>query len=221
MKRIFFLTILILALLLSGCSSDEPAAFDEEAPIEGVSVQDSTDNISTLESYLNTGYENATSPYNQLSLGTLKLAETDQFITVEQAKSLLLLWQASKSLESNTNMAAQEVTAVQAQIVATMTRAQLDTIASMQLTTDDLAAFYEAHGISMPNPDDENSAQRGNGMGGGDFTPEERESLRATRQASESGSEAAGEGGGVGRERKTVLTDEVIEFLSALIASSE
>ena len=58
-------------------------------------------------------------------------------------------------------------------------------------------------------------------LGGGDFTPEERESLRATRQASESGSEGTGGGGGVGRERKNVLTDEVIDFLSALIASNQ
>jgi len=227
MKHIFFLTILITALLLSGCSSDEPISSVEEAPIEAVSStdrlpssdEDSSETSTTpgsLESYLSTDYENATSPYIQLSLGTLKLAETDQLITVEQAQSLLLLWQASKSLESNANMAPQEIAAVQAQIVATMTPAQLEAIANMQLTNDDLAAFYESQGLSMPNPDEESEGQRGGGMGGSsDLSTEEREAMRATRQASESG----GEGGGAGRERKTILTDTVVNYLSAIISN--
>ncbi|MEN8173217.1 MAG: hypothetical protein ABFS03_10105 [Chloroflexota bacterium] len=225
MKRIFFLTILITALLMSGCSSDAPAASVEEiaaadeqsVPAEGSSADATTPK--TLENYLSTDYENAISPYIQLSLGTLKLAETDQLISVEQAGHLLLLWQASKSLESNPNKAPQEIAAVQAQIVATMTAEQLGAIANMQLTNEDLAAFYESMGMSMPNPDDESEGQRGGGMGGGssELTQEERESMRATRQASSSGDE----GGGAGRERKTILTDTVVNYLLEIIANGE
>lgn len=90
-----------------------------------------------------TDYEGALDASAQLALGTLKLEETESVVTPEQAKTLLPLWQALRG-----GVTAQaEMNAVLAQIERTMTQEQLQAIAEMRLTQDDLRAWMEEHGI--------------------------------------------------------------------------
>ncbi|MCX7681996.1 MAG: hypothetical protein N2508_08565 [Anaerolineae bacterium] len=92
---------------------------------------------------LRTDYEGALDAGTQLALGTLRLEETEDAVTPEQARALLPLWQALRG-----GITAQaEINAVLAQIERTMTGEQLQAIAGMRLTRDDLQAWVEEHGV--------------------------------------------------------------------------
>jgi hypothetical protein len=92
---------------------------------------------------LGTSYEGALSASSQLMLGTLLLEETQRAVTPEQAKTLLPLWQA---LQGGVTAQA-EVNAVLKQIEGTMTQEQLQAIAAMQLTQEDLQTWMEENNI--------------------------------------------------------------------------
>jgi hypothetical protein len=107
-------------------------------------------------------------------LGTLRLEGTENAVTPEQAAALLPLWQALRG-----GVTAQaEVNAVLKQIEGTMTQEQLEAIAAMQLTQDDLGAWVEEQGLGLgPGP--------GQGGGGQEMSPD----AQATRQAQFAGGE--------------------------------
>jgi len=125
---------------------------------------------------------------------------------------LLPLWQAMSLLEKDQNAVQEEVEALRTQLIKSITTEQLLTIADMNLTNDDLAAFYAELGIEMGS-----ESGAGQGMQGAnkDKTEEERAAFRATRQASEAGDSSGSPGSG--RDRRSVLTDEVITYLEGLI----
>ena len=75
---------------------------------------------------------------DKLVLGTLKLEGTENAVTSEQAKTLLILWQA---LQGRALQSEAERTAVLEYIEKQMTPAQLKAIAAMRLTQDDLTAW--------------------------------------------------------------------------------
>jgi hypothetical protein len=120
------MTLLAIAVL-AGCKSSQatPAA-----------VSNSLGSAYTSQS-LDASYPNALNAASQLMLGTLRLEETENAVTPEQAKTLLILWQAlpSRVLQSDA-----ERNAVLAKIEELMTPAQLKAIAAMQLTQNDLLA---------------------------------------------------------------------------------
>jgi hypothetical protein len=155
---------------------------------------------------LDTDYEGALDVSNQLALGTLRLEETEHAVTPEQAKTLLPLWQA---LQGGVT-AEDEISAVLKGIEGAMTAEQLASIAAMQLTEEDMQAWME---------------EQGPGVGGGfpragDISEEEREALRATRQA-EFGGEGAPPAGGMPPEIATLraqfenMSDEEREAMRA------
>lgn len=74
----------------------------------------------------------------QLALGSLKLEETDLAISEEQGTELVPLWQAYQSLSASDKAAEAEISAVLKQIQSAMTSEQMETIASMALTSEDL-----------------------------------------------------------------------------------
>ncbi len=94
-----------------------------------------------------------------------------------------------------------EVDALLSQIEETLTPAQLEAVAAMQLTQDCLGEWARSQGITLGT----GSGAGGMGAGGG-LSDEER----ATRQA-ENGGVGAGAGGAGGTS--TVLLDEVISYL--------
>jgi hypothetical protein len=156
--------VLVLSLvLLSACASSEPTQAVEEAV-----------SSSYASEALDTSYEGALSVSNQLMLGTLLLEETEHAVTPEQATTLLPLWQA---LQGGGVAIQAEIDAVLKQIEGAMTQEQLEAIAAMQLTQEDMRAWMEEQGMGGGGPGP------GPGGPGGDISDEEREALRATMEA--------------------------------------
>ena len=81
--------------------------------------------------------------------GTFELEDTANAVTAEQAAKLLPLWKAYRSLSSSTTVAAQELEAVQKQIVAAMSDEQLAAIAALEITPQSLDTLAEGLGLEM------------------------------------------------------------------------
>lgn|SRR5574341_214407 len=86
---------------------------------------------------------------SKLLIGTFKLEDTDLAVTADQAKTLLPLWQAIRSLSNSDTTAAAEMTALEKQIQETLTTEQMDQINAMQLTRADLQTLGGELGLSF------------------------------------------------------------------------
>jgi hypothetical protein len=142
-KLTLILTLLILVFALLGC----------QAKISSASQTDDT-----------TG---SLSSAADLLVGTLKLEGSDQAVSADQAKTLLMLWQMLKSLSSSSTVAEEEIQAVVTQITSAMTAEQLDAIAAMQLTRQDM--FSQMGGgrggmVGTPDPTRMQLFAEGEGM---------------------------------------------------------
>jgi hypothetical protein len=150
---------------------------------------------SLAEAYVSTNlpttYEGALPAATQLVLGTFLLEGTSNAVTPDQAKTLLPLWQA---LQNGAVQGTTEVNAVLGQIERAMTAEQVQAIAALQLTQENMAAWAQERGINLAQgpgmPGGTPGAGRGGtpgawprgtpGAGGqGDFNPEARETMRA------------------------------------------
>jgi hypothetical protein len=200
MKQRIALTMIsaLIALLLAACGGAEvapaPAGFDAEQ---------------TLDTGLDTSYENALTVRNQLMLGTLNLEDTAQAVSAEQAATLLPLWQGLRGTMNSGAAAQAEVDALLKQLEGAMSGEQLAAIRAMKLTQGDLQAWAQSQGLSVGSGDEASpgAGGMGTGQGGGgrDLSPEER----ATRQA---------ERGGTGENRggfSKALIDTVINLLGS------
>ncbi len=210
--------IVILTIILTACGGDSTSlpTDTEEPGMSATPVAAGAEtNTDTLAAMLPDDYDDALSARNQLMMGTLQLEETDASITPEQAQTLSLLWQAYKALGADDMAASEELTAVQVEIMATMTDSQLAAIREMQLTNVALRAFYTEQGLEMPAPnlDDPDAAatstQRGKNM-----TEEERAAMREESESLGT-PRSVGNGGGSGAARRDVLIDTVITLLTA------
>jgi len=222
MKRWQFgLVMTLLITLLAGCGSagDAPAA------------EDSGSAETYTSAVLDRSYPGALDVSSQLALGTMELEGTADAVTPEQATDLLPLWQALQGAVT----AQAEVNAVLAQIEATMTRTQLEAIAALQLTQEDLMVWAEESGLPMPAfgggpvgrgqgaSEEERAAVRatieagGAPPGfpsGGDWpSEEERAAFQATMEAG-GGMPGGGRPGGAGRGGATVLIGPLVELLT-------
>ena len=164
MKLWHVVSVLALAAtVLVGCGGGEATP----APVE------EGDTGAYTSAVLDTSYTDALNVRSQLMLGTIQLEGTEGAVTPEQAQALLPLW---KALQGGVT-AQQEVATVLKQIEGTMTSGQLDAIAAMQLTQEDLRTWMQEQGPGVEGGFP--------GAGGGQETSPE---LRTTRQA-EFGSE--------------------------------
>jgi len=184
MKHTTILLVILLTLIMSACTSGVA-----NAPQDDLSSLADDALASATEDFLITEYENAASLRNQIALGILALEGTQQAVTAEQAVDLLPLWQAMAALEQSQNSAQIEVDALQTQLIESLSTEQLQAIADMRLTNDDLAAFYADQGIEMGAQSGESQGMQGANK---DMSEEERASFRATRQASEAGATSSG-----------------------------
>ena len=167
-KTIFFLSLLLL-FTLAACSTT-PANPD-------TTMGGPTDAAST-----NTGNNPPTNM--QLALGTFALEDTEYAITAEQAAELLSLWKAAQSLSTSETITAEEFQAVFNQIEDTMTPDQMNTITTMELTSETMAEIGEKYGLTF-GP-----------VGGGGFDPENlTDGQLATREAFQESGQAPGGGG--------------------------
>ena len=154
---VFVLTLSVA--LLAACGGSAPTQEAEES-VGG----------SYVSEVLDTSYEGALGVSDQLMLGTLLLEETEHAVTSEQAKTLLPLWQA---LQGGVTVET-EVNAVLKQIEGTMTQKQLQAIAAMQLTREDMQAWMEEQGMGGGFPEPGAGGPGGSGempSGGGEMPP--------------------------------------------------
>jgi hypothetical protein len=116
---------------------------------------------------------------NKLAVGMLQLEGSDLAITSAQAKELLPLWKAVKSLSKDSNTTSDEMTALYVQIEGVLTANQVQAIEKLDLSTADLTALvqkYEAQtsvsssSATTTTSQSAQSAQGGPGGGpGGDI----------------------------------------------------
>jgi hypothetical protein len=149
---------------------------------------------------LDATYTNALPARMQLSLGTLKLAETSTPVTADQAAKFLPLWQALQSMTTSGNSASAEVTALLSQIEAIFSAEQMAAIKAMKMTFSDMTTWASANGVTLGS----GSGQPGQGQG---MSAE----ARATRQA-ENGKTDGGPGNGA----SAALTGAAIKYLESL-----
>ncbi len=192
MTRISLLLILTLSLLLASCSGTADSASTSATNPEAY-----------VSPNLDVSYENALNARLQLTLGSLKLAETNTPITAEQATTMLPLWQALQNMTRTGNSAQAEVNALLAQIEAAFTPEQLTAIREMKLTSDDIQTWASANGVTTGSGGGQGSSQGG----GSGMSPE----ARATKQAAEGVTSGSG-GNGV----STVMLNSLITYLQGL-----
>ena len=215
------ITVLALtAILFAGCGASEatpdPAEEDDSAAAYTSQV-------------LDVSYPDALDARSQLMLGTMQLEETGNAVTPEQAQALLPLWQA---LQGGVT-ARQEVAAVLKQVEGTMTSEQLEAIAAMQLTQEDLRTWMQEQGVGLQGGQGEGvssdaRATRQAQFGEGEMPPElatrraemenmseeEREALRATAQAGGGMPGGAGGAPGAGRGALGSMLSPLIQLLT-------
>lgn len=199
--------VLILIFTLAACSG-QAAPAPAAASAAGAAVAPATTPSATGP--LTDTYPDATSVRNQLALGIIRLERTPDAVTAEQAQALLPLWQGMRALTSSSTAATAEVAAVQSQIMAGLTPAQLSAIAALQLTNADLQAYYVEIGVAVERTPEPGATPQGAGMR--DVPQDQREAVRATAQAL--GTPVGSGGGGAGRARRDALLDNVISVLS-------
>ena len=185
-KRITLIA-LVLIVALSACSS-APAA-----PAASINQDIYT------SANLDTSYEGALSARNQLALGMLQLEGAGNAITVDQAKTLLTLWQALRATTQSGASAQAEVSALLGQIEGAFTAEQLAAIKALKLTQTVFQQWAAANGITMGS----GGGQPGGGQG---LSPE----ARATRQAAE------GRTGSTGSGASTAVVTAVIAYLEKI-----
>ncbi len=168
---------------------------------------------------------------NRLSLGTYRLEDGANAVTVEQAASLLPLWTLIQSGELKS---AAETDAVIKQIEATMTVAQIAEIDMLGLTFEDVQDWMAEQGIAQPalgrgdgsvtgpmgNMNEEDRAKmREQFQGMQDLSPEERATAMAEqdferpegRRSGMGGNRGGFSGGGLGGN---VMLTPLIELLT-------
>ncbi len=234
MKRFWIITILALTTLVAaGCSGGQTTS--------------STAGTAYTSKTLNTSYSNALSASDQLMLGSLRLEETEQAITAEQAAALLPLLQA---LQGGALASDAERNAVYAQIETQMTPAQLQAIAAMKLTQQDQTTWMEsqapggAPGQGGPAPQGTPGAPPAGGSppDGGTGSPdmatrraqmdnmseEQRTAMRATIEAGgmpgapggrsgAGGGQPGAAGGRPGAQQGSFLVNALVQLLSAKV----
>ena len=109
---------------------------------------------------------------DKLAIGTLKLEGTDQAVTAVQAKTLLPLWKAVKTLSASNTTATAEMTALYSQIQDAMTAQQIQAIKDLNPSPSDLQALMkpssQQSGSAAQSSSQASSAQFQGGPGGGD-----------------------------------------------------
>ena len=206
-KRILVVMAFSLVILLAACG-DTPSSESDT-----VSTSAPEQAAGTLNGTLTEDYEDALGLRNQLAFGILQLENTPEAITAGQASELLPLWQTLKVLGESSTAAQEEVEAVQSQIEASLSPAQIASIASRQLTNAELQAYYVEIGVSEVKTPEPGVTPQSSSLK--DLPPEEREAARATAQAL-----GTPVGGGRDSAKRDVLLDNVIDLLTARAGES-
>lgn len=217
MKKLrYFVLILMIAIILTACGSKEQNTASEIPAETGsddlnapaISKSTNPSEIPQNKTF-NYEYEGALSNRLLLALGSLKLAETDNPITVEQAPQMLILWQAFNNLTRSGTSAEAEVEALISQIEQSFTLEQIEAINDMALTQVDLQTWAQENGITIGSGTGTGTGT-GQGMGQGSGMTAEQ---KATKQAENNitGSTSSGEGG-----LSSAITEALITYLEGI-----
>jgi hypothetical protein len=132
-KPILMIVVIVFSMLGAACSS----------AAAGVSTADETAQAG------NFGADATLSLPAKLAVGILKLEDSDQAVTTEQATELLTLWQAYQALENSDTTAAAELDAVVNQIQGTLTDEQVKAIEAMNLTRQSMMEVMQSLGTQF------------------------------------------------------------------------
>ncbi len=153
MKKIVFSVFVILMLTLTACGSAS----------NGTQQAASTQQDGSLPIQ------------EQVLIGTFKLEGTPQAVTAQQAAQLLPLWQVYKDLSGSDTAAQEEIDGLIQQIQDTMTPEQMQAIAAMNITRQDMFTVMQDQGIAQAGGQSQRNGSRSNGQSGngGGFVPPE------------------------------------------------
>lgn len=235
MKKIKHLTIVLVLMLLvlSACSGNSTEATATNSATPGTTPSDA--NVSDIEM-------NETS---QLILGTLLLDETEDQVTVEQAQTMLSLWQLYQTMASEDTTASEELDAIIQQVKKTFTDEQLAAMETfdynnwMQIMAD--LGLQTSYGATREDETGERpevfqgdsgfsrggSDMVGGGFVAGDSIPSGGEDIATGRgmtlgedfDPEAIGTAQAERGGGFDNLQSLMFIPAVIEYLEAIIAA--
>ncbi len=210
-KLLLSLLALSAILLLAACGGSDESAESVAAPVSAPAQADAPAQaaapaapVAAAPVTLSEEYESALTIKNQLILGSIWMEGTPDAITPEQAKTLLPYWQLYRSLTASDTAATEETTAVQNQILALMTPDQIQAIAAMQITNDDMQAYYVEIGVKEAKDDTATPEADATGVPMRDLSPEAKATAQAERGIVPSSS-------GLG----TILADNLITLLES------
>lgn len=193
MKRQTLLIVLVIvATMLSACA---PTSTVTPTP------------ASLAAAYIQTDFTDAASVRNQLAYGTIKLEGTTNAVTSTQAQTLLPLWQAVLKLSGTSEVATEELTAVQNQITEAMSPTQMQTIGAMKISNATLSTFYAERGVTLPTPAPNVTKVSGGSSG----------VSQADKEATRNAATALGtpmSSSGAGQTAKTLLFEAVVQLLT-------
>ena len=213
--KIPIVIVLLSVLLLSACAPTSAPASPEavNAPTEETMLaeQPTVENqtASTMEPALltadmvDTTFDDAANIRSQLAYGIMKLDGTPNAISSEQASILIPFWQAVLLLTTDSLTASEELTAVQDQIVQTLTPAQFQAIVEMKITNTALSAYYAEMGVVMTT------------QASGVVPGSKKDMSEQDKQATRTANQEAGLESGSGQAARTLLIEKVIEYLSS------
>lgn len=243
MKKILKIGLLIsVLLLLTACGTDQSAAANAEEEIappaeayepseddssaEGETVQEQSRNELRGDFA-----ENALPPVSQLILGTFLLEDTEYAVDADLAPYLTPYWKLYRNLLESDTTAPEELVALIGEIQDVMDAKQVNYIASLELTQEDLMTYMNDSGIMedmRPDPTQGGDGERpgrpdgmpeGTGPGGGQggpggaadgMDPELLATMQAEREAG---------GGGLRSNNRMIvpLIDALIELLEGKV----
>jgi len=138
MKRVSIL--LVAALLLVSCGA-RTTNNDSVVPTEGENSESSVSGDRNTQK-LKTDYaEDALSPVAQLALGTIMLEDTEHPVDSDMAAELLPYWQLYLNMMNSDTAAQQEQDSLIADIQTVMDEDQMNYIAGLELTQEDLMSM--------------------------------------------------------------------------------
>jgi hypothetical protein len=151
MKKIVISVFVILMLTLTACGSASNGTLQAASTQQGGSLP----------------------IQEQVLIGTFKLEGTPQAVTAQQAAQLLPLWQVYKDLSGSDTAAQEEIDGLIQQIQDTMTPEQMQAIAAMNITRQDIFTVMQDQGITQARGQGQSSGSRSNGQNGngGGFVP--------------------------------------------------
>lgn len=143
MNKITLISITLLALILTACGAQATQAAPTQSDLDTES---------------------------KLILGTLKLEGTEQAVTAEQARELVIYWQVYQEISQSDTAAQEEISGLLTQIEGTMTDAQVQAIDALGLTQRDVMTLMQEKGLMAAMPARSASSDSTSSSGGG-FTP--------------------------------------------------